>query len=112
MSDIDGVTAEFAVVIADPWQGKGIGAALMEHLIAIAQERGIKTLTGLVLRENRTMLALGRKLGFAVKRTEDLSHCELKIDLASIPSTQEAFFREPETRHPNPMNFEPVNGYS
>ena len=107
MSDVDGITAEFAVMIADPWQGKGIGAALMERLMAIARERGIRTLTGLVLRENRTMLSLGRKLGFLAKSTEDLSNCELKIDLTSVPLNQEAFFLEPETKHLNPEN-----GYS
>jgi acetyltransferase len=92
IGDIDGITSEFAVVIADPLQGKGIGTALMERLIVIARERGIKTLTGLVLKENRNMIALGKKLGFIVKRAEDFSHCELKIDLTSIPSSQETLF--------------------
>ncbi|MDY6854506.1 MAG: bifunctional acetate--CoA ligase family protein/GNAT family N-acetyltransferase [Thermodesulfobacteriota bacterium] len=85
IGNIDGLTAEFAVVITDPLQGKGIGTALIERLIVIAKERGIRTLTGLVLKENRNMIALGKKLGFIVKRAEDFSQCELNIDLTSIP---------------------------
>jgi len=84
MSDPEGIKAEFAIVIADPWQGKGIGAILMEHLIAIAKERGIEFLTGLVLRENKNMLTLGRKLGFTLSSSPDFNHYELKLDLKSV----------------------------
>ena len=54
---------EFAVVVGDPWQGKGIGAILMEHMLAIAKQRGIEFMWGIVLAENTHMLALARKLG-------------------------------------------------
>ncbi len=85
ISDPWGAKAEFAVMISDPQQGKGIGAILMKYLITIAKERGIEVIIGLVLAENKHMLALGRKLGFTVSRTPEDSHYELKIDLRSIP---------------------------
>ncbi len=52
--------------MGDPWQGNGVGVALMEHLIGIARERGVESIWGLVLAENTHMLALARKLGFAI----------------------------------------------
>ena len=72
--------AEFSVVVADPWQGKGIGAALLQRCLSIAQERGIQKITGTVLAENTQMLALGRKLGFTIRKEADIPEYELSID--------------------------------
>lgn len=56
--------AEFAVVVGDAWQRQGLGRHLMERLIGVAHERGVRTLVGLVLAENDAMRGLLRKLGF------------------------------------------------
>jgi len=72
--------AEFSVVISDPWQGKGIGAALLQRCISIAKERGIETVMGTVLAENTQMLALGKKLGFKIKNMAGTGEYELSID--------------------------------
>ncbi len=84
ISDPDGKKAEFAVLVGDPWQGKGIGALLLENCLHIAKERGIETVWGTVLRENTQMLALGRKLGFAICRVPESTDCELTIDLGAV----------------------------
>jgi acetyltransferase len=55
---------EFAVVVADDWQGKGIATQLLRHLFNLADEGGIKSIEGLVMRENVGMLALAKELGF------------------------------------------------
>jgi acetyltransferase len=62
----DGTEAEMALAVGDPWQGKGIGTLLLEKLISIAAERGLKTLWGAVLPEDKAMLALGERLGFSL----------------------------------------------
>src|SRR5262249_16676674 len=49
-------TAEFAVVVGDAWQGLGLGWHLMQRLIEIARQCGVKRLEGAVLRENTAML--------------------------------------------------------
>jgi len=72
--------AEFAVAVGDSWQGNGIGAALLNRCLAIARERGIENVHGTVLAENTQMLALGRKLGFHIKKVLDASEYELTID--------------------------------
>jgi acetyltransferase len=56
--------AEFAVVVGDAWQGHGLGRCLMERLIDVARQRGVRQLVGSVLRENATMLKLVEDLGF------------------------------------------------
>ena len=55
---------EFAVVVADEWQGRGIGAALLEHLFDVARERGFAAIEGLVLHENRAMLDMMQRMAF------------------------------------------------
>jgi acetyltransferase len=81
MGDPDGKKLEIAVAVGDSWQGKGIGAALMESLVSIAKERGVESIRGDVLAENNHMLALARKLGFAVSWNFDSRLYEMKMDL-------------------------------
>jgi acetyltransferase len=84
IGDPDGKKAEFAVMVGDPWQGRGVGAKLLKTCLQIAKERGIETVWGIVLRENTQMLALGRKLGFEASRTEEPGELQLAIDLRSV----------------------------
>jgi acetyltransferase len=60
----DGETAEFAVAVADAWQGRGVGARLLRGLIEVAARRGLRWMEGDILATNRGMRALARKLGF------------------------------------------------
>jgi acetyltransferase len=76
--------AEAAVVVGDPWQGKGIAAELFERCIAIAKERGLESLWGLVLVENTTTLTLARKLGFTITRSADYKEYEVRMDLRAM----------------------------
>jgi acetyltransferase len=69
--DKDNESAEFAIVVADSWQGRGIGKRLLAKLIDVARGRGVKRLYGDVLGTNRPMLELVRKLGFTLERHED-----------------------------------------
>ena len=76
--------AEFSVLVGDPWQGKGIGAELLKNCLRIARQRGIKTIWGHVLVENTQMLALGKKLGFRIKKSSEPGAYELQIDLEKL----------------------------
>jgi acetyltransferase len=68
----DGETCEFAIVVADEWQGRGLARRLFAMLIDIARDRRLKVMTGITLRENARMIALARAHGFAVTtETED-----------------------------------------
>lgn len=63
----DGESADFAVVVTDAWQGKGIGSRLMHTLINTAKARGIERFEGEVLVDNVAMMALVKQLGFMVE---------------------------------------------
>lgn len=55
---------ECAVVVADAWQGKGLGTALMECLKTLASERGLLSMKSIDLAENWEMRDLASALGF------------------------------------------------
>lgn len=57
-------TCECAVVVADSWQGKGLGTALMERLISLAMEHGLLSMKSIDFAENREMRDLASALGF------------------------------------------------
>ena len=67
----DGESGEFALVVADEWQRKGIGTRLMSCLIEAAREKGFRTLQGEVMANNPKMLHLMGKLGFTSRTSTD-----------------------------------------
>ena len=60
----DGTTAEFALTVADAWQGRGVGRGLLERLCTCARAAGYEALNGHILNANRDMLNLALRLGF------------------------------------------------
>jgi len=71
--------AEFAVVVADDFAGKGLGIKLVDMLIGIGEEKGLETIYGIVLPENTKMMGLCRALGFDIKYGPDEVAVELKL---------------------------------
>lgn len=55
--------AEFAIAVADDWQGRGLGRVLLAELVDAARANGLRRLSGDVLAENTRMLELGRSIG-------------------------------------------------
>jgi acetyltransferase len=86
IGDPDAKTGEFAVLVGDAWQGKGIGSNLLEKCLSIAEKQGFKTVHGIVLKENRNMLALGKKLGFSIERDAEDGDNKLVIRLSGDSS--------------------------
>ena len=73
---------EFALVVADAWQGTGLGRELMERLLEQARNRKLPALHGIVRTGNRAMLRLGRSLGFRAARASDPDMVQMELDLA------------------------------
>ena len=63
--DPDSACAEFALVVADAWQRKGLGRRFLERLLDASRDAGYPCLLGRVLDDNRGMLELAARLGFA-----------------------------------------------
>jgi acetyltransferase len=70
LKKIHGVNeAEFAVLVADPFQGKGLGEELTRRLIRVARDEKMERIVGDILPDNFVMLKLCERLGFKLTRT-------------------------------------------
>ncbi|MBI3862867.1 MAG: bifunctional acetate--CoA ligase family protein/GNAT family N-acetyltransferase [Planctomycetia bacterium] len=67
VADVDHETAEFAILIADAWQGRGIGARLTERCLEIAGQWGIRTVEAITALDNQRMIAIFEECGFAIE---------------------------------------------
>jgi acetyltransferase len=81
--------AEFALVVGDGHQGLGLGRHLMQRLVAVARERGVRRLFGEVLRENGPMLALMRSLGFRPASVSEADVVRVELDLTGVVPQRE-----------------------
>src|SRR5450756_2702729 len=68
---LDAKTAEVAFNISDAFQGKGVGSVLLEHLAAVAQERGVAKFVADVLPQNRKMIQVFNDAGYEVNHHFD-----------------------------------------
>ncbi|MCM2371982.1 bifunctional acetate--CoA ligase family protein/GNAT family N-acetyltransferase [Aporhodopirellula aestuarii] len=64
VADADHDQAEFAVMIADPWQGRGLGSVLTDECLSICDGWGISTVTAEVDPRNHRMLQMFSHRGF------------------------------------------------
>jgi acetyltransferase len=79
MTNPDKKTCEFAIVVSDKWQGKGIARLLMQKLIEIARNRGLEIMEGQVLANNFRMLELMLSLNFQINKDSEDSGIKLVV---------------------------------
>jgi acetyltransferase len=80
ISDSDRKKAELAIIIADPWQGLGLGSKLMDYTIEIAKDMGIQTLVAEMMIDNKPAIDLLGKMGFEITRPGDgVVHARLDL---------------------------------
>ncbi|MFW6093533.1 MAG: GNAT family N-acetyltransferase [Pseudomonadota bacterium] len=83
-ADPDNEEAEFAIIVQHDWAGQGLGRLLMDRILRHARSRGIGTVWGVTLRDNRRMRALARAAGFRQSADpEDPSLVRMVIELNS-----------------------------
>ncbi|MDT8449076.1 MAG: bifunctional acetate--CoA ligase family protein/GNAT family N-acetyltransferase [Wenzhouxiangellaceae bacterium] len=75
--DPDETSCEFALAVADEWQGRGVGYHLMLELMKVARARRLERIHGEVLAANRHMLGLMKRLEFRTRTSPD--DTELKL---------------------------------
>ena len=73
-------TAEYAIVIGDPWQRQGLGTIMTHYILEIARNRGIKKVYAYLLEDNVDMLDLFVKFKFTPQKEEDMYRVELQLD--------------------------------
>ena len=75
--------AELGVVVADRWQGAGLGTELVRRLIEIARCEGIRRIEADILSENASMVALAKYFHFHFVRDKDLRSVTATLNLDS-----------------------------
>jgi acetyltransferase len=62
---------EIAFIVADPWQGLGLGTKLVDYTIEIAKDMGVETLYAIMLPDNYRAINLLKNMGFTLQSQED-----------------------------------------
>lgn len=93
--DDGGKRAEYAILVHQSHARHGLGGYLLKRLIDYARMRGVEVVYGEVLAENKAMLGLARRLGFAVRFNPGDPGCMItEIDLSLLPPTAGAARKE------------------
>ncbi len=71
--------AEFAIIVADAWQSRGLGSALLKLLVEVARAEKLRRVTGRILADNTTMMEVSRRIGFTLQADEDEWEAEIRL---------------------------------
>jgi len=85
IADPDNETAEFALAARSDMKGQGLGWLLLSRIIDYERKRGTRWMIGEALRENAGMIALARKAGFELIKTEDPGVVGFRMRLCDAP---------------------------
>jgi acetyltransferase len=67
----DAKTGEIAFIVADPWQGLGLGTKMVDHAIEICKDMKVESLYAIMIRDNVRAINLMKKMGFEVHYLQD-----------------------------------------
>lgn len=85
-------SAEVAFAVLDEHQGRGIGTLLLEHLLGIARQQGIREFEADVMGENHAMLGVFQSSGLLLRRTSDSGTVRLSFPTEETDAYLEASF--------------------
>jgi acetyltransferase len=84
-------SGEFAILVRSDLKGRGLGWLLMQTIIEYARGEGLREVEGQVLRDNTTMIAMCRELGFSVQSDpDDASICNVRLSIPPHPLKEPA----------------------
>jgi acetyltransferase len=72
---------EFALLISDRWQGKGLGTVLLKLLVRLGRQSHLRRIIGHILPENTAMKRVSEKVGFKLQFNADAGEWLAEIDL-------------------------------
>lgn len=75
----DGKQGEIAFIVADPWQGLGLGTKMVDHMIEICKDKGLETIYAFMLPDNRRAIHLLKKMGFSINHEQDVTKATLNL---------------------------------
>jgi len=74
-------SAEYAVLVQDAWQDKGLGGLLTDYCLGIAKAWGVRTVTAITTTDNPRMVAVFEKRGFRIVNDLESSLVEVSKEL-------------------------------
>lgn len=76
-----GIQAEYAIVVADPWQGRGLGSVLTDYIIEYALNKGYQRIFCYILKRNEGMIHILEKRGFIfTSQDQDTFYAVIKLN--------------------------------
>jgi acetyltransferase len=72
-------SGEVAFIVADPWQGLGLGSQMVDYMIEICKDVGLEKIYALLLPDNHRAINFVRKRGFTVQYRDDEAKATLKL---------------------------------
>jgi len=67
----DAKNGEIAFIIADPWQGLGLGTKMVDYVLEICKDMKLETIYAIMLPDNYRAINLMKKMGFTIKYLQD-----------------------------------------
>jgi len=79
VADPYNLNAEFAIVVADPWQKQGIGGKLTDFIVDIAKKRKIRKIYIELLPDNQRIIDMFRHRGFSMVKHQKIIGAEVEL---------------------------------
>lgn len=76
---------EFALLVADAWQRRGLGTALLGDLVKIGRREGMRRIVGDILESNTGMLRVSRRLSFTLHHDAAAGAVRAELELGGRP---------------------------
>ncbi len=72
-------SAEYSLLVADEFQGHGIGTKLLTELIHIGKAEGLDSIEAYMLRTNSGIIKISERHGFTIRQKDDVLHAVLNL---------------------------------
>ena len=72
--------AEFAILVRDDFQGKGLGTVVLRRLLQFGRDEGISHVMAYMLGSNKGMISVCKRLGFTFEREDDLVKAGIDLE--------------------------------
>jgi len=97
----DARNGEIAFIIADPWQGLGLGTKMVDYLLEICKDMKLETIYAIMLPDNHRAINLVNKMGFNIKYLDDgtvKAILNLKEEETDVQNTKQKNGEESQTQ--------------